>query len=144
MNDNDSVNEPSIVAIVPAAGIGSRMQSATPKQYLMLNGKTILEHAVTALFAHPAVRRAIVALHPQDACFDALPLAVDRRVSRVTGGATRAESVLAALLAADDADWVLVHDAARPCLQSGDLAHLVACMDAAQQGRYWRRRSATR
>ncbi|ACY85712.1 2-C-methyl-D-erythritol 4-phosphate cytidylyltransferase [Edwardsiella piscicida] len=134
MNDNDSVNVPSIVAIVPAAGIGSRMQRATPKQYLTLNGKTILEHAVTALFAHPAVRRAIVALHPQDTGFDALPLAADRRVSRVTGGATRAESVLAALLAADDADWVLVHDAARPCLRPDDLAHLMACVDAAHQG----------
>lgn len=134
MNDHDAVTLPSIVAIVPAAGIGSRMQSVTPKQYLTLNGKTILEHAVMALFAHPAVRRAIVALHPQDTCFATLGLAADARVSRVSGGATRAESVYAALLAAEEADWVLVHDAARPCLCDTDLAHLLACLGSAPQG----------
>ncbi|MFS6802437.1 2-C-methyl-D-erythritol 4-phosphate cytidylyltransferase [Edwardsiella tarda] len=134
MNDHDSGRAPSIVAIVPAAGIGSRMQSSTPKQYLPLAGKTILEHAVAALLRHPSVPQAIVALHPQDRHFSTLALADDGRVSRVAGGETRAESVLAALLAASEAEWVLVHDAARPCLHADDLARLLSCVNTAHQG----------
>ncbi|MBW7984612.1 2-C-methyl-D-erythritol 4-phosphate cytidylyltransferase [Enterobacillus tribolii] len=115
-----------IVAIVPAAGTGSRMQSELPKQYLSIAGKTILEHAVGALLSHPAVSRVVVALNPRDQHFDALPLARDPRVQRVVGGAQRADSVMAALRAAPGTHWVLVHDAARPCLHRDDLERLLA------------------
>lgn len=114
-----------LTAIVPAAGIGSRMGADCPKQYLQLAGRTILEHSLGVLLAHPAIARVIVALAPQDGWFDSLPIAADPRILRVEGGAERAYSVLNALRVAD-ADWVLVHDAARPCLTHADLDALIA------------------
>lgn len=114
-----------LTAIVPAAGIGSRMGADCPKQYLQLAGQTILEHTLGALLSHPAIARVIVALAPHDRWFDALPVATDPRVLRVEGGAERAFSVLNALHVAEGG-WVLVHDAARPCLTHGDLDRLIA------------------
>ena len=114
-----------LTAIVPAAGIGSRMGADCPKQYLQLAGQTILEHTLGALLSHPAIARVIVALAPHDRWFDALPVATDPRVLRVEGGAERAFSVLNALHVAEG-EWVLVHDAARPCLTHGDLDRLIA------------------
>ncbi|TSJ56872.1 2-C-methyl-D-erythritol 4-phosphate cytidylyltransferase [Atlantibacter subterranea] len=115
-----------VIAVVPAAGIGSRMQSDCPKQYLTIGDHTILEHAVASLLRHPRVGRVIVAVSPADKQFDALPLARDPRVMRVDGGRERADSVLAGLKMADGAAWVLVHDAARPCLHPDDLDALLA------------------
>lgn len=115
-----------VIAVVPAAGIGSRMQSDCPKQYLTIGDHTILEHAVASLLRHPRVGRVIVAVSPADKQFDALPLARDPRVTRVDGGRERADSVLAGLKIAGDAAWVLVHDAARPCLHPDDLDALLA------------------
>lgn len=114
-----------LTAIVPAAGIGSRMGADCPKQYLQLAGQTILEHTLGALLSHPAIARVIVALAPHDRWFDALPVATDPRVLRVEGGAERAFSVLNALHVAEGG-WVLVHDAARPCLTHCDLDRLIA------------------
>ncbi|MBA2816125.1 2-C-methyl-D-erythritol 4-phosphate cytidylyltransferase [Candidatus Pantoea persica] len=114
-----------VIAVVPAAGIGSRMQAACPKQYLTISQHTLLEHSIARLFSHPAITQVIVAVSPDDAQFALLPLACDPRVLRVTGGETRAESVLAGLHAAQGASWVLVHDAARPCLHPDDLARLL-------------------
>ncbi|MGY3913143.1 2-C-methyl-D-erythritol 4-phosphate cytidylyltransferase [Aeromonas piscicola] len=114
-----------LTAIVPAAGIGSRMGADCPKQYLQLAGQTILEHTLGALLSHPAIARVIVALAPHDRWFDALPVATDPRVLRVEGGAERAFSVVNALHVAEGG-WVLVHDAARPCLTHGDLDRLIA------------------
>ncbi len=115
-----------VIAVVPAAGIGSRMQSDCPKQYLTIGDHTILEHAVASLLRHPRVGRVIVAVSPSDRQFDALPLASNSRVTRVDGGRERADSVLAGLKMADNAAWVLVHDAARPCLHPDDLDALLA------------------
>lgn len=114
-----------LTAIVPAAGIGSRMGADCPKQYLPLVGRTILEHTLGCLLSHPAIARVIVALAPHDGWFEQLPVAADPRILRVEGGAERAYSVLNALRVAE-ADWVLVHDAARPCLTHGDLDRLIA------------------
>lgn len=114
-----------LTAIVPAAGIGSRMGADCPKQYLPLAGRTILEHTLGCLLSHPAIARVIVALAPHDGWFEQLPVAADPRILRVEGGAERAYSVLNALRVAE-ADWVLVHDAARPCLTHGDLDRLIA------------------
>ncbi|MBL0667589.1 2-C-methyl-D-erythritol 4-phosphate cytidylyltransferase [Aeromonas jandaei] len=116
---------PALTAIVPAAGIGSRMGAECPKQYLQLAGKTILEHTLERLLAHPAIGLVIVALAPHDRWFDTLPVAQDERILRVEGGAERAFSVLNALHVAQG-EWVLVHDAARPCLTHGDLDALIA------------------
>lgn len=115
-----------VIAVVPAAGIGSRMQSDCPKQYLTIGDHTLLEHAVASLLRHPRVGRVIVAVSPADKQFDALPLARDPRVTRVDGGRERADSVLAGLKMADGAAWALVHDAARPCLYPDDLDALLA------------------
>jgi len=117
---------PEIVAVIPAAGIGSRMQSECPKQYLAIGGKTLLEHAVHALLRHPQIHKVIIAVSPHDQWFSALPLADDARIQTVIGGGQRAESVMAGLQQVGDACWVLVHDAARPCLHHDDLNRLLA------------------
>lgn len=125
---------PQVIAVVPAAGIGSRMLSDCPKQYLSVGNKTILEHSLDALLAHPAITRVIVALNPQDVHFAKLPVAQDPRIIQVTGGEQRADSVLAGLNAAENAHWVLVHDAARPCLHLSDLDRLLALTQHSQVG----------
>lgn len=117
---------PDVIAVVPAAGIGSRMQSECPKQYLSIGGKTLLEHALNSLLAHPAISRIIVAISPEDPYFSTLPIASDPRIMVVKGGKERADSVLAGLKAVSSARWVLVHDAARPCLHIDDLSRLLA------------------
>ncbi len=123
-----------VIAVVPAAGIGSRMQATCPKQYLTIGQHTLLEHSIARLFSHPAIKQVIIALSPDDHYFATLPLANDPRVLRVTGGETRAESVLAGLQAAQGAGWVLVHDAARPCLHPDDLSRLLHIREQSQTG----------
>lgn len=119
---------PDVTAILPAAGIGSRMRLDCPKQYLTIGDKTLLEHAIEALLRQHCVRRVIVALSEGDRHFAKLAIARDPRVSRVTGGKERADSVMAGLelAAAWPPAWVLVHDAARPCLHQDDLTRLLA------------------
>ena len=123
-----------VIAVVPAAGVGSRMQAACPKQYLTIGQFTLLEHSVARLLAHPAVKQVIVPVSNDDGWFDSLPLAQDSRILRVTGGDTRAESVLAGLNAIHHSEWVLVHDAARPCLHPDDLARLLAVREYSKVG----------
>lgn len=127
MTRPDSEAQTSFVAVIPAAGIGSRMQSAVPKQYLLLHGKTLLEHTVAVLLQNPRISQVVLALHPQDRWFASLPLASEPRIRVVTGGENRADSVLAALrsLTLPAQQWVLVHDAARPCLTQTDLNRLL-------------------
>ncbi|MGF1715094.1 2-C-methyl-D-erythritol 4-phosphate cytidylyltransferase [Photobacterium chitinilyticum] len=124
-----------ITAVVPAAGVGSRMAADRPKQYLLVAGKTILEHTIDRLFCHPAIQRVIIAISKTDPYFSALPLATDPRITLVDGGAERADSVFAGLAAIDDENsWVLVHDAARPCLQLSDLERLIATASLSECG----------
>ncbi|MGX5914277.1 2-C-methyl-D-erythritol 4-phosphate cytidylyltransferase [Aliidiomarina sp. Khilg15.8] len=128
---------PSFIGILPAAGIGARMDSSVPKQYLHIAGRTILEHSLSALLQDPRIEHIVVALHPEDTHFSDLPLAQDPRVHTVTGGATRAESVLLALrsLPVVTDQLVVVHDAARPCLREQDLeAVMNAAVQSPQQG----------
>ncbi|MEL5512176.1 2-C-methyl-D-erythritol 4-phosphate cytidylyltransferase [Serratia bockelmannii] len=117
---------PSVIAVLPAAGIGSRMQAECPKQYLTIGRHSIVEHAIHALLRHPRIERVIVAISPEDRQFERLPIAQDPRVTVTQGGKQRADSVMAGLKLAGDADWVLVHDAARPCLHADDLERLLA------------------
>lgn len=118
-----------IIAIVPAAGIGSRMQQDKPKQYLMLNGKTILQHTLDVLLSYEPIEKVILAVAKNDHYLDALGLHNISRIEIVNGGDTRAESVFAALQYADEDSWVLVHDAARPCLSHQDLNKLLQIND---------------
>lgn len=129
-----AANFPGVCAVVPAAGFGRRMQTECPKQYLSIGNKTILEHAVAALLAHPRVERVIIAISDGDARFQQLPLANHPQITVVEGGTERADSVLAGLKAAGDAQWVLVHDAARPCLHQDDLANLLALSETSRVG----------
>ena len=116
-------------AVLPAAGIGARMGAEIPKQYLEIAGRSLLEYSLEALLSCDAVSALALVLHPQDAHASALPLLRDPRVLSAVGGAERADSVLAGLNAlsavAEDDDWVLVHDAARPCLRAPDVQRLV-------------------
>ncbi|MFO7603374.1 MAG: 2-C-methyl-D-erythritol 4-phosphate cytidylyltransferase [Gammaproteobacteria bacterium] len=115
-------------AVIPAAGIGKRMGSEIPKQYLELNGRAIILHTLDRLLAHPLVNGAVVALSRHDGWWEHLATHYDKPVTRVEGGVERCHSVLNALYElsnqAQDGDWVLVHDAARPCLSHSDLDNL--------------------
>lgn len=109
-------------ALVPAAGVGSRMGAHAPKQYLPLAGRTVLWHALAALAATPRIARVWVVIGPDDAWFDRNDWSAfaDKLTTVRCGGASRAASVLNGLRAMQPqvaaADWVLVHDAARPCV----------------------------
>jgi 2-C-methyl-D-erythritol 4-phosphate cytidylyltransferase len=115
---------PDIFALIPAAGSGSRMGAEIPKQYQMLAGKPLIAHAIGALCAHPRVRLAFVVLAPGDAHFSRHDWSTHRHrlETLYCGGATRAASVFNGLVAMADVvepdDWVMVHDAARPCLDA--------------------------
>jgi 2-C-methyl-D-erythritol 4-phosphate cytidylyltransferase len=125
---------PKVIAVLPAAGIGSRMQADCPKQYLTVGGKTIIEHAISSLLSHPQIQQIIVVIHPQDTQFSLLPIAQDCRITLVHGGAQRADSVMAGLQCAGQAEWVLVHDAARPCLHRDDLDQLLSITEYSKVG----------
>lgn len=119
----------SIVAIVPAAGVGSRMKAGKPKQYLTIGQQTVLEHTVEKLLAHPAVGIVVVAITDGDPYFPELSIATHPRVMRVSGGKDRADSVLSALQyvqAHQLGEWAMVHDAARPCVRVEDLNTLIS------------------
>ncbi|WP_374324322.1 2-C-methyl-D-erythritol 4-phosphate cytidylyltransferase [Aquipseudomonas alcaligenes] len=122
---------PPFWVVIPAAGIGSRMRADRPKQYLQLAGRTILEHTLDCFLDHPRLKGLVLSLAADDPFWPALPCATDPRIQRVEGGAERADSVLAGLLrlvelGAQEGDWVLVHDAARPNLARSDLDRLLA------------------
>ncbi|MGR5001339.1 2-C-methyl-D-erythritol 4-phosphate cytidylyltransferase [Vibrio celticus] len=119
----------SVIAVVPAAGVGSRMKADRPKQYLKIHGKTILEHTVEKLLSHPQVAQIVVAISDDDPYYLELALNQNPQVIRVSGGSERADSVLSALnyIAEQQlSDWVMVHDAARPCVQLSDIDKLIS------------------
>lgn len=113
-------------AIVPAAGVGKRMKSHCPKQYLSLLNKPVLQHTLEKL-SQINFKEIIVAISEQDEYFADLQL--PSGVQKVNGGAERCHSVFNGLLALQDKakpqDWVLVHDAARPCVRVQDVENLI-------------------
>lgn len=127
-------NKPRIVAIVPAAGNGCRMNSDRPKQYLKIGSDTILEHTLHKLLAHPKIERIIVAISPNDEIFKTLPIAQNNKIKTVIGGSTRSKSVLAGLQELNEDEWALVHDAARPCVNFDDISALINAVLRKQQG----------
>jgi 2-C-methyl-D-erythritol 4-phosphate cytidylyltransferase len=120
--------EARVFAVVPAAGVGARMGAGLPKQYLSLAGRTLAEHTLGRLLSIARIEKVLVAVAEGDPWWPSLPLAGHARIDSVTGGSSRAESVLNALLAlsahASEDDWVLVHDMARPCLRPSDVDNL--------------------
>ncbi|HEX7044437.1 MAG TPA: 2-C-methyl-D-erythritol 4-phosphate cytidylyltransferase [Burkholderiales bacterium] len=129
-----------IWAIVPAAGTGTRMQTNLPKQYLPLLGRPVIGHTLERLCRYPRLRGIVVGLAPGDVRWRDVAVPGGEKIIGVyDGGASRAETVmngLAALAAHARADdWVMVHDAVRPCIRPDDLDRLVeaafACADGA-------------
>lgn len=113
------------VAIVPAAGVGSRMLALCPKQYLTINNQSILSHTVNRLLSHKNIAKVIVALSDDDSYFAQTSLVDNPNVIRVSGGKERVDSVLSGLQVVDETQWVLVHDAARPCVTHDDIDKLI-------------------
>lgn len=117
-------NQSAVAAVIPAAGIGSRMNLAMPKQYLTVAGQTILQHSVAALAQDPRIQLIIIAIAADDLVAKQLEFGITTPVQWVAGGATRAASVAAGVDVAQQQGFkfVAVHDAARPCLQADELA----------------------
>lgn len=117
-------------AVIPAAGRGERMSAGGPKQYRTLCGRSVLEHALAPFLAHQGIHGIVVVLAAADQAWDALACARNARIRTARGGAERMFSVANGVQALEgDAardDWVLVHDAARPCLRAQDLDRLIA------------------
>ena len=117
------------IALIPAAGVGERFGAGKPKQYVEIAGKTVLQHTLEIFLHHAEIDNVVVVLSPHDAFFPTL--LHDKLTVLRCGGATRAESVrngLQALLEqglADEADVILVHDAARCCLPQAALSRLL-------------------
>lgn len=123
--------EASIVAIVPAAGVGKRMQANHPKQYLTIGSLTILEHTVQRLLTHPSISKVVIAISENDEYFSQLSLNEHPDIEVVEGGEERVHSVLNGIKSVDpeQTDWILVHDAARPCITHFDITTLIeACL----------------
>ncbi len=120
-------------AIVPAAGQGSRFGAVQPKQYMPLLERPLLSWTLAGLLAEPRIDGIVVALAPGDELWQSVPEFANPRVRRCTGGTRREHSVAQGLDAlggeAQDTDWALVHDAARPCLRRPDLDLLFQTLD---------------
>jgi 2-C-methyl-D-erythritol 4-phosphate cytidylyltransferase len=117
------------IALIPAAGVGARVDGEVPKQYLRLGERTMLEHSIDALLSDGRIDRVFIVVAPADTRWQRLNVDHERVEFLPVGGATRAESVRNGLIAiaartADD-DRVLVHDAARPCLTEEQLGRLI-------------------
>lgn len=124
--------------VIPSGGTGDRFNQSSPKQYCALAGKTLLEHTVSLFLAQRWVNKIVIAVADSDAYFSELTELEHPKIIRVSGGKTRAESVKNGLTwlqqRAEPTDWVLVHDAVRPCLDKRDLQALLALRDDAVGG----------
>jgi 2-C-methyl-D-erythritol 4-phosphate cytidylyltransferase len=116
-------------AVVPAAGVGRRMGAPIPKQYLRLGARLVIDHTLARLLDHPRIQAVAVSLGAEDSWWPDSAYADHPAVIRAPGGAERCHSVLNGLAAlhewASADDWVLVHDAARPCLRRSDIDRLL-------------------
>jgi 2-C-methyl-D-erythritol 4-phosphate cytidylyltransferase len=126
---------PRLIGLIPAAGSGSRVGGELPKQYVRIGHQSMLEHSLDALTSDRRVGEVLVVVAPDDQLHHSLPAPGGVRFLNV-GGASRAASVRNGLreLQADDADWVLVHDAARPCLSAAELGVLIDALGDDQVG----------
>lgn len=124
--------------VIPAAGSSKRMESEQPKQYQALAGIPVLQRTLEVFLSIPQLQGVIVAIHSQDKHFAALAAAQDARVKSVMGGSERSDSVRLALEAvskqAGPDNWVLVHDAARPCVQAQDVVAMLQALSTSAAG----------
>ena len=122
-----------IWAIVPAAGIGKRMLTTIPKQYLLLNGEPILQLTLKRLLSVPSVKGVVVALNENDGYWKGIRLDLVKPVIQAEGGAERCDSVINAMQVLSQQQgfdkataWVLVHDSVRPCVSVSDIENLIS------------------
>ncbi|HMM57789.1 MAG: 2-C-methyl-D-erythritol 4-phosphate cytidylyltransferase [Xanthomonadales bacterium PRO7] len=122
--------EAALWCVVPAAGRGTRVGGDKPKQYHPIAGKPMLLHTLERLASHPCIAGLIVTLAAGDTHWSALHELGGKPVLTTNGGDERSDSVLAGLRAlrdhVRDSDFVLVHDAARPCVRADDISRLIA------------------
>lgn len=122
-------NSPVFWAVVPAAGVGKRMQADRPKQYLPLTHATVIDHSLSRLIDSNLFDAVAVAISDEDPYWSLLAISAHQKIITAPGGKERADSVLSALNVLSDKanahDWVLVHDAARPCITPADIHKLV-------------------
>jgi len=125
-------------AVVPAAGVGKRMNADRPKQYLPLLDKTVIEHTLMRLLKADVFSAVAVAISEEDPYWPELDIASNEKVITAAGGKERADSVLSALKAirtlASDDDWVLVHDAARPGITPALIEKLINAVKTSSTG----------
>ena len=118
-----------IWSIVPAAGAGKRVGGEVPKQYLSLNDRPLIDWTLKRLLQLEELVRIIVVVSADDSYWPELEVSRHSRIQRADGGAERCYSVLNGLNAlegqARENDWVLVHDAARPCVRVNDIRRLI-------------------
>jgi 2-C-methyl-D-erythritol 4-phosphate cytidylyltransferase len=123
--------------IIPAAGVGTRMENVLPKQYLHLAGKPIVSHIIQTFFNNPRIASIHLALSPEDEFWRSFTLNPESRLHiHYTGGESRSETVLNTLkkLNIADDDWILVHDAARPGLTHETLNRLLDTLSEDEVG----------
>lgn len=125
-------------AIIAAAGSGTRMGVNTPKQYLTLSGKTVLEHTLQRFCDHVAIKGIVVVLPENDHYWKTVSLATNKKIHTTIGGPKRYHSVLNGLhyleKIANADDWILVHDAARPCVRIEDIDKLILAVQSCPDG----------
>jgi 2-C-methyl-D-erythritol 4-phosphate cytidylyltransferase len=124
--------------VIPAAGRGTRVGGDCPKQYLPLAGRALILHTLERLAAHPRIAGLMVALAEGDGRWPGIDKLGGKPVLTTIGGGERADSVLAGLRALPTGvaqqDFVLVHDAARPCIRAADIDRLVEQASAGDGG----------
>lgn len=132
------MSRPLVHALIPAAGAGTRFGGTVLKQYLTLCGKPVLAHAIDAVNLYPQIAGITIVLNSQDHMFQELIGQAGSGLETVSGGATRAESVMNGLQHIrqnhPQTSWVLVHDAARPCLSRNCLDDLLEAGLASDDG----------
>jgi 2-C-methyl-D-erythritol 4-phosphate cytidylyltransferase len=124
--------------VVPAAGKGVRAGGDRPKQYQPLAGRPLLDHTLERLAAHPRIAGLVVVIAADDTHFSSVDAMGGKPLVVATGGGERSDSVLAGVRAlpssVDDAAFVLVHDAARPCVRAADITRLIEQAGAGEGG----------
>lgn len=122
-----------IIALIPAAGVGTRMKQNYPKQYIKILGKTIIEHTIHSLLQESRISKIIVLINKLD-FFQKLEISKHSLIQPVIGGFQRSYSVLAGInylintLQIHNC-WIIIHDGVRPCLHKNDLTKIINYID---------------
>ena len=132
------MSQTTLWCLVPAAGRGRRVGGDCPKQYMPLAGRPLIEHTLQRLAAHPRIAGLLVILDAEDSRWPGTTVLNGKPVLTAVGGSERSDSVLAGIDAlpamVGSGDFVLVHDAARPCVRLADIDRLIDLAGAADGG----------